>query len=339
MRGEVSRRGHTLYKDNDLGVGMFFLPHDNAYAQARAKAITEEVLAARGLFLFGWREVPINIHVLGEKAQTTMPRIEQVLIGRPEGLSDDEYERRLFLARNEIEKRAADDKIRHFYIPSFSSRVIVYKGLLVSPSLEKFYKDLSNPDYETRALRLPPALLARTPSRRGRSASRSACSRTTARSTRAAATRTGCAPARPSLQADFWGEDIDLLKPIIQPGGIGFREPGQRARSAGDERPQPAARDDHAGAAGVAEGHDEQPPELQAFYEYHRCFNEPWDGPAALVFTDGLTVGACLDRNGLRPARYKLTDGRHLHARLRSRHGRNSTTRTSSKKAASRRAR
>ena len=146
---EVTRLGHTLYKEGDLGVGVLFLPHDNAYAQARAKAITQEVLEKRGLFLFGWREVPINIRVLGEKAQVTMPRIEHVLIGKPWGMADDDYERRLFLARNEIEDTAAADKISNFYIPSFSHRAIVYKGLLVSASLEKFYPDLSNPDYES----------------------------------------------------------------------------------------------------------------------------------------------------------------------------------------------
>ena len=128
---------------------MIFLPHDNAYAQARAKAIIGEVVEARGLFLFGWREVPINIRVLGEKAASTLPRIEQVFVGRPHGMNADDFERRLFLARNEIEKRAEADNIKHFYIPSFSHRTISYKGLLLSPSLEKFYKDLQNSDYET----------------------------------------------------------------------------------------------------------------------------------------------------------------------------------------------
>src|SRR4051812_29139862 len=84
---EVQKLGHRLYQEKDLGVGMVFLPHDNAYAQARAKAIIEEVIEARGLFLFGWREVPINIKLLGEKAASTLPRIEQVLVGRPHGLS------------------------------------------------------------------------------------------------------------------------------------------------------------------------------------------------------------------------------------------------------------
>src|SRR6516165_2871576 len=130
FRKEVAKLGHTLYNDTDLGIGFVFLPHDNAYAQARTKAIIEEVLEHRDLFQFGWREVPLNILVLGEKAQLTMPRIEQVLIGRTAGMSDEEYERRLFLARNEIETRAQLDNIRNFYITSLSHRVIVYKGLL-----------------------------------------------------------------------------------------------------------------------------------------------------------------------------------------------------------------
>src|SRR5438067_2280553 len=146
---EIKKLGHQLFKESDLGVGFVFLPHDNAYAQARAKAIIEEVLEQRQLYRFGWREVPLNIFVLGEKAQLTMPRIEQVLIGRPAGMDGDEYERRLFLARNEIEKRAQLDHIRNFYISSFSHQVVMYKGLMTALSLDKFYRDLSDPDYET----------------------------------------------------------------------------------------------------------------------------------------------------------------------------------------------
>jgi len=303
---EVAKLGHTLYNEKDLGVGMVFLPHDNAYAQARAKAIIEEVVEARDLFLFGWREVPINIKLLGDKAASTLPRMEQVLIGRPSGMSDDEYERRLFLARNEIEKRTAADKIRHFYITSFSSRLISYKGLLLSPSLEKFYKDLQSRDYETSLavyhqrystntfptwpLSQPFRMLAHNGeinTRRG---------------------NVNWMHAREAeLQADFWGEDIDLLKPIIQEGGSDSAEldnavealvmSGRDVLHAMTMLVPPAWRGDKH----ISE-------ELKSFYEYHRCFNEPWDGPAALVFTNGLTIGACLDRNGLRPARYKVTE-------------------------------
>jgi glutamate synthase domain-containing protein 2/glutamate synthase domain-containing protein 1/glutamate synthase domain-containing protein 3 len=303
---DLSRMGHQLYNQEDLGVGFMFLPHDNAYAQARAKAITSEVLAQRGLFLFGWREVPINIKVLGDKAQLTMPRIEQVLIGRPWGMSSDDYERRLYIARKEIEKLAADAQIRHFYIPSFSHRTIVYKGLLVSPSLDRFYADLTNPDYETALcvyhqrystntfptwpLAQPFRLLAHNGeinTRRGN------------------VNWTRCREV--DLESDFWGDEIDLLRPVVQPGGSDSAEldnvletlvlSGRSVLHAMTMLVPPAWRTDKL-----------MSPELAAFYAYHRCFSEPWDGPAALVFSDGVTVGACLDRNGLRPARYKLTE-------------------------------
>ena len=144
---EVTRLGHTLYKEGILPWGV--VSSRQCLCPGASQGDHPGSSRKRGLFLFGWREVPINIRVLGEKAQMTMPRIEHVLIGKPWGMADDDYERRLFLARNEIEDTAAADKISNFYIPSFSHRAIVYKGLLVSASLERFYPDLSNPDYET----------------------------------------------------------------------------------------------------------------------------------------------------------------------------------------------
>ena len=306
LRTEVNRRGHHLYQDSDLGVGFCFLPHDNAYAQARAKAITEEVLESRGLFLFCWREVPTNINVLGDKAQLTMPRIEQALIGKPWGMSADEYERKLFLARNEIEKRAAADKIKNFYLSSMSSRVIVYKGLLVSTSLENFYRDLSNPAYETALCiyhqrystnTFPTWPLGQPFRMLGHNGEINTVK----------GNRNWMRAREAELSADFWGEDIDLLKPIIQPGGSDSASLDNAL-----EALVMSGRDIlHAMTMLVPSAWRGNPgvsPELAAFYEYHACFNEPWDGPAALVFSDGNTVGACLDRNGLRPARYKLTD-------------------------------
>lgn len=306
FRPIVEQLGHQLYRDSDLGVGVIYLPADTEYAKARAMAITEEVLEKRGLFLFGWRQVPINKQILGTKALMTLPLIKQVLVGRPWGMSDSDYERRLFLARNEIEDRVAADKISDFYIPSFSHRLIVYKGLLVSASLEKFYADLSSPDYET-ALCVyhqrystntfptwPLAHPFRMMAHNGEI--------NTVRGNR------NWTQARESeLQADFWGPDIDLLKPIIQPGGSDSASldnvlevltmSGRSILQAMTMLVPPAWR-----------GDKEISPELSAFYEYHTCLCEPWDGPAALVFSDGITIGACLDRNGLRPARYQITD-------------------------------
>jgi glutamate synthase (NADPH/NADH) large chain/glutamate synthase (ferredoxin) len=303
---EVARLGHQLFQESDLAVGVMFLPFDHAYAQARAKAITAEVLEKRGLFLFGWREVPINLRVLGEKAQTTLPRIEQVLIGKPWGMADDDYERRLFLARNEIEDTAAADGIKNFYIPSFSHRTIVYKGLLVSASLEKFYPDLTNPNYETSLCVYHQRYSTNTfPTWPLAQPCRMMAHNGEINTVRGNRNWTKAREAE--LQADFWGADVDLLKPIVQAGGSDSASldnvlevltmSGRSAMHAMTMLVPPAWRSDK-----------KMSPELQAFYEYHRCICEPWDGPAALVFTDGLTIGACLDRNGLRPARYKLTN-------------------------------
>lgn len=306
FRKVIERLGHQLYRDTDLGVGMMFLPRQNSYTQARAKAITEEVIAKRGLFLFGWRNVPVNVQILGTTALLTLPKIEQVLVGRPQDMKSDDFERRLFLARNEIEDRVTADKIEDFYICSFSHQMIVYKGLMLSASLEKFYPDLSDPDFET-ALCVyhqrystntfptwPLAQPFRMLSHNGEiNTVRGNRNWTTAREA--------------ELKADFWGPDIDLLKPIIQAGSSDSANldnvleiltmSGRSLLHAMTMLVPPSWRTDKKISS-----------ELSAFYEYHTCIGEPWDGPAALVFTDGLTVGACLDRNGLRPARYEITE-------------------------------
>ena len=184
--------GHKLFQDSDLGVGMMFLPND-PYTQARCRHITETVLNEHKLFIFGWRAVPVNRAVLGEKALKTCPDIEQILVGRPDpgAMSDDEFERKLFLVRNQIEDMAESQGIKGFYIPSFSSRTIVYKGLLAAPTLEKFYLDLRDPNYTTVAGASSTSATARTPSRPGRCRSRCACCATTARSTPCRATASG----------------------------------------------------------------------------------------------------------------------------------------------------
>jgi glutamate synthase domain-containing protein 2/glutamate synthase domain-containing protein 1/glutamate synthase domain-containing protein 3 len=306
FRKEITKLGHTLYNDDDLGVGFVFLPHDNAYAQARAKAIIEEVLERREVFQFGWREVPLNVLVLGEKAQLTMPRIEQVLIGRPAGMNDDEYERRLFLARNEIEARAQQDNIKNFYIASFSQRVIVYKGLVTAVSLERFYRDLDNPDYETAICLYHERYSTNTfPTWPLSQPFRVLAHNGEINTIRG--NRNWMRAREPELVADVWGEDIDLLRPIIQPGGS-----DSASLDNAMEILMLSGRDIlHAMTMLVPpawQANENTTPELRAYYEYHRCFTEPWDGPAGLLYSNGIVAAACLDRNGLRPARYKVTE-------------------------------
>jgi len=308
FRKEVERRGHRLYRDEDLGVGMFFLPKDNFYVQARAKAITEEVLAKRGLFLFGWRAVPLNPRVLGDKAIMTLPAIEQVLVGRPQNasMSNQDYERCLFLARNEIEDRIALDEIKDFYICSLSHQTLVYKGLMVSKSLEKFFPDLTSPDFETALCLYHQRYSTNTfPTWPLAHPFRMLAHNGEINTIRANRAWTHAREAE--LEADFWGPDIDLLKPIIQAGGSDSASldnmveiltmSGRSLLHAMTMLVPPAWRPNK-----------DISPNLAGFYEYHTCLGEPWDGPAALVFTDGITAGTCLDRNGLRPARYEITN-------------------------------
>ena len=184
---EVAKLGHTLYSEQDLGVGMVFLPHDNAYAQARAKAIIEEVLEARELFLFGWREVPINIKLLGAKAASTLPRIEQVLVA-PRSAHERRRVRAPALPRpqrdREARRRGQDPALLHPVLFLAGDRLQGAAHLALAA--EVLPRSRRTP---TTRRRSPFTISAtpRIPSRPGRSRSPSACSRTTARSIPAAA--------------------------------------------------------------------------------------------------------------------------------------------------------
>ena len=307
FRAEVEKMGHKLFQDSDLGIGMMFLPKD-PYTQARCRHITEVALAEHKLFIFGWRVVPVNTAVLGEKALRTCPDIEQILIGRPDPsvMSDDEFERKLFLCRNQIEDQAESQGIKDLYIPSFSSRTIVYKGLLAAPTLERFYSDLRDPNYTTALAVFHQRYSTNTFPTWPLSQSCRMLSHNGEINT-VAGNRLWTKAREPELKSPLFGDAIKKLRPIIQPGGsdsssldnalellvMGGRDPLHAMLML-----VPAA----------WQGDASTPAEVKDFYEYHQTLNEPWDGPAALVFSDGQTVGACLDRNGLRPARYKITE-------------------------------
>jgi glutamate synthase (NADPH/NADH) large chain/glutamate synthase (ferredoxin) len=308
FRREIEKLGHRLYQDNDLGVGFFFLPAKDTYAQAHIRRIAEEVITRRGLLSFGWRVVPINPRILGEKAAASAPRIEQLLVARPDAkkLSDDAFELSLFLARNEIEHRCAADRTPPFYIPSFSSRLLVYKGMLTGTQLKSFYLDLQDPAYET-ALAVfhqrystntfptwPLAHPFRMVAHNGEI--------NTVRGNRYWVHAREADLSHPGLDP----ADLPLLHPIIQPGGSDSSSLDNAFELLSISGRGPL----HAMLMLVPSAfHSEDglSPEVRAFYEYHECLNEPWDGPAALAFSDGRIVAACLDRNGLRPARYKIT--------------------------------
>ena len=307
FRPEVEKLGHKLFSDADLAVGFLFLPKGDAYQQAFVRKVVEETLAKRKLFVFGWRKVPVRMNVLGDKALATCPEMEQVLIGKPEDavVKADDYEQLLYLCRSEIEYRITESGIKEFYVASFSSRTIVYKGLMVSPQLDKFYVDLRSPKYKTAIATYHQRYSTNTfptwpLSQPFRFLAHNGEINTVQ------GNRIWMQAREATMQWPMWGDDVEFLRPVIQPGGSDSASLDNTLEllcSSGRDLLHSMMM--LVPAAWQADAHIT--PEKKAFYQYHACVTEPWDGPAALVFSDGKTVAACLDRNGLRPARYKVT--------------------------------
>jgi len=302
---ELHRLKVRVPRHTDLGVGMIFLPQDNR-RRARARAIIEEAIITEGLVLFGWRSVPVSVSALGDEAARTRPEIEQVLIGRPERLGGEEFERVLYLTRKVIERRLNEEKIDDCYIPSVSHQTIVYKGMFVAPQLPRFYPDLQDPQFET-AL----AVFHQ------RYSTNTFPSWPLAQPFRFLAhngeinTLWGninwMRAREPHLRSATWQERIRDLVPVIQPGGSDS--------AMLDNALELLVRSDrdllNAMMILIPEAWENlpgMPEELRAFYDFHAGLAEPWDGPAALAFSDGRIAAAVLDRNGLRPARYTMTD-------------------------------
>ncbi|MFQ3671392.1 MAG: glutamate synthase central domain-containing protein, partial [Verrucomicrobiia bacterium] len=307
FRRELEKLGHKLFAPSDLAVGMFFLPYDDEYAQAHCRKITEDILESHDLLPVDWREVPTNPKVLGDKAAATQPKIEQLFILRKNSdeLPDADFERLLYLSRKEIESKIATAGIHDCYICSFSSRSIIYKGMFTAPQLERFYLDLQDPDYQTAlaifhqrystntfptwSLAHPFRFLAHN-----------------GEINTIQGNRNWVRARENDFTDSIWGERARLLSPIIQPGASDSASADNalelltlsgRSLMHSLMMMVPAAYQSEHGLD----------PKIKGFYQFHECLNEPWDGPAALVCSDGHVVAACLDRNGLRPARYEIT--------------------------------
>jgi len=302
---ELERLGFRLERPEELAVGMVFLPREEGRA-ALARRILEARAQGRGLRLLGWRQVPVDTSALGDKALATCPRIEQLLVVPAQAMDDETYERALYLARKEAEGDLRREGLDDCYIPSFSHARLVYKGLLVAKQLRDFYLDLQDPLFEsalaifhqrystntfpTWPLSQPMRFLAHN-----------------GEINTLMGNQNWMRAREPELHSHVWGEDMAALRPIIVPGGSDSAMLDNVL-----EALVLSGRDLlHAMLMLVPEAWERMPdldPAWRHFYEYHACLMEPWDGPAALAFTDGIKVGACLDRNGLRPLRYKVTD-------------------------------
>ncbi|MBI4597738.1 MAG: glutamate synthase large subunit, partial [Candidatus Omnitrophica bacterium] len=294
----------------DLAVGVLFLSQD-AKAAAAARHIVEAEIARGQVTLIGWREVPVDPSVLGDKALKTLPEIAHVLMQRPKAVGAGlEFERRLFLIRRRIEKAWEQQHVANSYIPSFSSRTIVYKGLLVAPQLELFYPDLADPDYVS-AITLfhqrystntfPNWFLAQPFRYLGHNGEINTLQ----------GNRNWMAAREPELISALWGKELKELLPIVQPGGsdsMSLDNALELLTMSGRDLLHAMMMLIPDAWQGMREF--DLDPLVRAFYQYHAMLTEPWDGPAALAFTDGEVVGATLDRNGLRPARYWVTNDR-----------------------------
>ena len=287
------------------GVGMIFMPPD-ARSCTWCRRVLETVCAEMKLHLLGWREVPCDTSVLGEKARLECPQVMQCFIGT-DGDDPAAFERRLYLLRKRVERRVSQtsDQSGRFYIVSLSGRTIVYKGLMMGPQIMDFYRDLHAEEMQSPFIVVHQRYSTNTfPSWRLAQPFRYLAHNGEINTLQG--NRNQMQAREKELACELFGDEIKDLFPIIEAEG------------------SDSASLDNALELLVACGRDlahsmmmlvpqawgqKYPigPDLRGFFEYHAGLMEPWDGPAALVFSDGDRVGAMLDRNGLRPARYSIT--------------------------------
>jgi len=310
----TENRQSDLAEGLPYAIGMFFMP-DGTSAGKTAQSLVEYIASREGIGLLGWRDVPVVPQVLGDRARASMPRIVQAAFARPAGLSGSthggEFERRLYVFRKTLEgeARAAGFTLEQFSIPSLSSRTIVYKGMFVAAQFESFYPDLGRADFTSPFTVVHQRYSTNTvPSwplaQPFRMISHNGEINTLRKNVNAMKAR------QSTMDSPLFGSDIRKLFPVIEEAGSDsamFDNVFELLVQAG-RTPQ------HTFMMMVPEPVEALEPSLKRdFYEFHSAIMEAWDGPAAMVFTDGATIGAASDRNGLRPFRYAITaDGRFV---------------------------
>ncbi|MDO8925978.1 MAG: glutamate synthase-related protein [Sideroxyarcus sp.] len=309
LRKALLKNKVTLPAAGDYGVGMLFLPRDKV-ARAACEKIIEAKIKAEGQTLLGWRDVPVDNKGLGESVKAVEPVVRQVFIARGKKTADqDAFERKLFVIRKTAEHAVRElpkGQGKGFYIPSLSSRTIVYKGMLLADQVGKYFLDLQDKElvsafslvhqrfstntFPTWDLAHPFRMIAHNGeinTLRGNV--------------------NWMAARHAAMSSKFLGKDLEKLWPLIVEGqsdSACFDNALELLVAGGYSLP-------HAMMMLIPEawaGNPLMDEERRAFYEYHAALMEPWDGPAAVAFTDGRMIGATLDRNGLRPARYLITE-------------------------------
>ena len=314
------------------GVGVCYLPPD-AERRLVLEQLIEDTIAAEGQRAIWWRDVPVDDQHVGSTARLSAPVIRQVLIAASDELADqDAFERKLYVIRRLIERAAGPD----LALPSFSSRTLVYKGMLTAPQLPRYFVDLRDPRLASRLALVHSRFSTNTfPSWELAHPYRMIAHNGEVNTLRG---NINWMRARESqLASELFGDDLEKVVPVVREGGSDsaiFDNVLELLVLGGRSIP-------HAVMMMVPEAYrtrKDVDPDVKGFYDFHSCLMEPWDGPAAVVFTDGRLAGAVLDRNGLRPGRWVQDSEGLRRARLRGRGDDRRRPSTSSARAGSRRA-
>ncbi len=304
----IAASGHKVLA-NRLAVGMVFLPRTDLGAQETCRTIVESAIIEAGYTIYGWRQVPVDVSVIGRKAQETRPEIEQIMIAGP--LPDEvdaaEFEKNLYLVRRRIEKRVIAAQIQGFYICSLSCRSIVYKGLFLAESLSVFYPDLTDKRFESRVAifhqrystnTFPQWWLAQ-PFR---------CLAHNGEINTIRGNKNWMLSHEIRMASIAFGEHSEDIKPVIPAGASDTAALDATFEAiCRSGRDAPTAKLMLVPEAWRNSGDEDVPPAHAAMYQYLASVMEPWDGPAALAMTDGRWAVAGMDRNALRPLRYTET--------------------------------
>jgi glutamate synthase (NADPH) large chain len=291
---ECGKLGMKLGDSGTYGVAMVFLPVDR-HSRLQCEGVMERMAQAEGLTVLGWRDTPVDGNAIGRDARASQPYIEQFFVGRPEGMDEQTFERTMYIARRRAENEVAQSEIEDkgdFYVPSFSCRTIIYKGLMLAPQIEKFYIELANPLVASAICLVHQRFSTNTfPSWRLAHPYRYVAHNGEINTIRG---NISWMSARQSvLQSPLFGKDIDKLYPLIGKGG----SDSAALDNAVEFLYQSGRSLAHVMAMMIPEawsGNPDMDEVKRAFYEYHASLMEPWDG-------------ATLDRNGLRPGRYIVT--------------------------------
>jgi glutamate synthase (NADPH/NADH) large chain len=307
FKRECASLGFRLPAAGQYGVGMIFFPVERQ-PRLLIEGILERIAREEGLEVLGWRDTPVNADAIGRLARASQPYIQQIFVAPRGTMGQDELDRKLYVMRKRAEREIAGADLKDkefFYVPSLSTRTIVYKGLLLAPQIAEFYGELADPEVVSALCMVHQRFSTNTfPTWQLAHPFRYICHNGEINTLRGNA---NWMHARESiLRSPLFGDDIKKLFPVIAPDGSDsatFDNGAELLYQAGRELP-------HVLAMLIPEAWSQDPtmhPDKKAFYEYHASLMEPWDGPAAIAFTDGRVIGATLDRNGLRPARYMVT--------------------------------